>query len=407
MTNMDTSVVFQSVVERMMKSKDIENYKFEIDGGTAKSDGFIGDVIFFNIQHESEKEHLVLKTAKTGETIRKRIDADTAYDREICMYTKVLPALEQFTRRKGLSVIPSFIPKVLFNFKESLVMENLKMRGFHMWNKNKMMGMAHIKLLFENYGVWHGITMAFKDQQPDEFSSCVQGWIDSRFSLNKAFGLTTHFSREFSEVLKLLAEKGRHDLVDVYKKFEGRIDDYVYRRDLPERDMLIISHGDAWCNNFLFKYKDGEKQSQPNQVYFLDFQLSRPESPATEISSVLYNMGDRECFENFQNLLSVYHDKLSETLRSLGSDPDKLFPMDILKRHLGQYAFFSVLHSFIYTRVAQCQLDEAPDLGEMAENGKDLDGAFAFGLKNMELFWERILEVFIHYGEILKQCSNK
>lgn len=153
-------------------------------------------------------------------------------------------------------------------------------------------------------------------------------------------------------------------------------------------------------------FQDNKEKSSPTHVYFLDFQLSRPESPATEISSILYNMGDKNCLQNSEKLLNIYHRKLSETLKILGSDSRELFTLDDLKRHWRQYAIFSVLHTFIYTRVAQCDPDDAPDLNQMAENEEDFYGAFTFELKNMETFWKRILDIFTHYGEMLKDSPN-
>lgn len=247
--------ILENVVHEMMKTRNIEDYRIQIDGETSKTDGFIGDVIFFQVIHKDKKQHLVLKTGKTNDHVRNILDANTIYSREICMYTKVLPILEKFTKSKGMSVIHSFIPRVVFSHEESLVMENLRIQNFHMWDKKKLMNMTDIKLLLENYGVWHGITMAFKHHNPEQFSKCVHGWKDSRHRLNGVLNLTDTFRQEFSKVMKMLSDKGRDDLVQVYKDFENYIDDFVYRRNLKEEDMIIISHGDTWCNNYLFKFE--------------------------------------------------------------------------------------------------------------------------------------------------------
>ncbi|XP_045477851.1 uncharacterized protein LOC123683002 [Harmonia axyridis] len=403
MSSSNTDSVLSVVVQQMMINKNIVDYEFDVDGGTSRSDGFLGDVIFFHVKYKNKIDYLVLKTGKTNENVRNLVDADTLYNREICMYTKVIPLLEEFAKIKNNTVLPTFIPNVVFHHKESLVMENLRKQNFHMWNRRKPMTLAHLELLYENYGIWHGVTMAFKNQKPEEFSKCISGWRDCRFRLNKTSGLSRHLKREFSEVMRRLADRNRSDLVDVYKSYIDKIDHVLYRRDLKKEDMLIISHGDTWCNNYLFRNELPAEESKPNRVYFLDFQLSRPESPGLEMSSILYNMGGKDSFNNTDRLLKIYHSKLSETLKRLGSDPEKLFTMDDLKRHWKRYAFFNVLHSFIYSRISLCDDDDAPDLNQMAENGVDFDGVFFFEMKNMDLFWDRVLEIFIHYGEMLKE----
>jgi len=37
-------------------------------------------------------------------------------------------------------------------------------------------------------------------------------------------------------------------------------------------ELSVLNHGDFWCNNFMFKYKD---DSEVEDVCFVDFQLPK------------------------------------------------------------------------------------------------------------------------------------
>lgn len=77
----------------------------------------------------------------------------------------------------------------------------------------------------------------------------------------------------------------------------------------------VLCHGDPWINNFLFSY-DTEKK--PNDVIFIDFQMSFWGTPAYDIyyffvSSTQHHIKDNE----FDNLIKFYHENLVENLKKM------------------------------------------------------------------------------------------
>lgn len=84
-------------------------------------------------------------------------------------------------------------------------------------------------------------------------------------------------------------------------------------------------------------------------MYFLDFQLARYASPATDISYTLFCSCSQQLREkHFDDLIKIYHNSLSAYLRELGSDPEKLFPYDAL---LDQLKNFSTVAAVMVTLV--------------------------------------------------------
>ncbi|XP_045477847.1 uncharacterized protein LOC123682998 [Harmonia axyridis] len=412
MSVINTQSLLCDILKQIMKEKTNEHYTFNIDGGTNNSDGYMGEIVFFHvILEDNERLNLVLKSAKSHKSLKEILFSDIIYNREFLMYTKVFPELEKFTKSKNVQDMATFIPKVWFAEKHldqvNIVLENLKLQNFHICDRKKPMDSSHMRILFDTYGKWHAISMAFRDQHPEKFSRLVENWVDPKLKLIKSFGFVKHHGIDLSVVKKMSIERKRFDLVKLLDSIEGQMEDILFRNYSEDENLLIISHGDNWCNNYMFKYKENEGTSTPTDVFFIDFQLSRLDSPALELSSTLYNMGDKETFKDFDNLLNIYYKSFSKTMKLLGSNPAKLFTMDDLKSHWKRHAVHTIVYVFVYLRISLCDADDAPDLIKMAEDGTDFDGSFSFHTKNMDLFWERAYDIFIHYTEFVNKISHK
>lgn len=70
-------------IEKMMKDRDIFRYKIENVGSTASGDGYLGLVDFVNVvgskNGKDKVYNLVVKSAKTGEELRKGTPLQECY----------------------------------------------------------------------------------------------------------------------------------------------------------------------------------------------------------------------------------------------------------------------------------------------------------------------------------------
>lgn len=274
MSSCDKNSLLCEIVQKLMQKLNIDEYKINIDGGTGNGDGYMGEIIFFHIIiNDNKKLDLVLKSAKANETIKNELGGDILYFREYDMYTKVVSALRQFTEHKNFQGLDSFIPKLWFAKAENdqicLVLENLKPRKFHVRNRGKSMDKDHMELLFETYGKWHGISMAYKDQHPDEFRKIVENWKDPREKILQKFGLPELFKKEVGIIKIKLVEKGRQDLLMFFEGVENEMENILFRHTLEEKDALVVSHGDNWSNNYMFKYEVNIAYSIQDFLFFL------------------------------------------------------------------------------------------------------------------------------------------
>ena len=105
------------------------------------------------------------------------------------------------------------------------------------------------------------------------------------------------------------------------KKLWDKSSNFCNRSHAPTS---VINQGDSWAPNFLARnIGDGSEK----QGLLLDFQLARVASPVLDLSFLVYACSDKKLLdEHFDEMLKTYHSTLANGIKSLGSDPEHVYP---------------------------------------------------------------------------------
>ncbi|KAJ8963391.1 hypothetical protein NQ318_018869 [Aromia moschata] len=103
-----------------------------------------------------------------------------------------------------------------------------------------------------------------------------------------------------------------------------------------------------------------------------------------------------EGLEHFEELLVTYYNSFSDFLKSLGGDPEKLFPFSALRVHWRKYSLFGLISALSILRFMVCDKEDAPELADLAE-GQNMGDFLYVNLKNRDLYYERLRPVVRHY----------
>ncbi|XP_060518251.1 uncharacterized protein LOC132697021 isoform X2 [Cylas formicarius] len=318
-------------VGEMLKRENLSKYNVIVNGTSEKGDGYLGDIKFVHVWgNESDGNvrefDLVIKHGKKNEDLRQKLPVRLAFQREIFVYTRVMPTFQTFLMEKGLSF------------------QNLKKIGYELHDRRIPMDLEHLRHTLGVYGQWHAMSLALKDQNAEQFEKLGRlGCVWKAFSKNKEFqDMIVGTENVFRSILEERNE------IELLRKFKEMIKPSIWDvwQELLQVDeeRSVISHGDCWNNNFMFKYRV-EDRLQPTKVSLLDFQLSRLASPVFDLSYHLYLVCSEEELRDFTKLLRIYHKSLSHHLRHLGSDSDKLFPFSTLIDHWKKYSLFGLILS--------------------------------------------------------------
>lgn len=98
---------------------------------------------------------------------------------------------------------------------------------------------------------------------------------------------------------------------------------------------------------------------------FLDWQLSRYTSPALDLHFHFFSSTRKALRDDhYTELLNIYHDALTDIVRRLGSDPEKLFRLEDLMEELKACGKYAVI---IGVSMVPFVLSEPNEIADMEE----------------------------------------
>lgn len=252
------------VFDRIAGDLNFVDYEINTKAGSKHGDNFLGVIIAvtltgtrdINGDHVSDAVHLLVKLPPDNKQRRAQFQSDLVFDRELLIYSKVLPAFAAFQREKGLSDDEMFsaYPKIYAcefdaeNDSHILIMENLRTRNFDMWPKKQTVRYDHELMVMETLGKFHGISFALKDQRPHQFEEFKK--LDD--ILNKL--MIDSFLQETSErASNSIKNEAHKELYSVQRFNNGLFKPMTWE---ARNKFGVITHGDCWNNNYMFQYSD-------------------------------------------------------------------------------------------------------------------------------------------------------
>lgn len=249
-----------NILKFIKKIKGISFHDFNIEiSNNAKGEGFIGEILFITLINKItlQKEFLVIKQQKVQQDDEFVEWSNGPFENEICFYDKIWPYLKKIYEdktEKCLDILPNFLGSTRDGVK-MLLMDNLKAAGYIINDINKPFTEDHLTIVFKAYGIFHGISMALKEQNCEEYSRLVSGisyfwkevFVEGEFHTRRLLNILPSVKKFFDP----LTEK---HLLDKLEEFEQRGPDLVHKALNEESGPKVVTHGDCWSNNFLFKY---------------------------------------------------------------------------------------------------------------------------------------------------------
>lgn len=105
------------------------------------------------------------------------------------------------------------------------------------------------------------------------------------------------------------------------------------------------------------------QKSELDSMCFLDWQISRYCPSVIDLIYYIFTATDAEFRQqHYETLLKTYHFSLSEMIRKLGSDPDKLYTYENLKSQLKKFGKYALVCA---PMIIQIMVASAKDIGNM------------------------------------------
>lgn len=255
-----------------------DRFEIETTAGSKNGDNFLGVVSAVTVTGmrsingvtKSDALHLICKAPPLSEIRKKNWKSKLVFEREIYIYTKLLPAFERFQREKGLNESDLFLayPKVYAcdvddaNDMHVLIMEDLTMKNFKMWPKNELITLDHELLVLRELAKFHAVSFAMQQQCPNEFAE-FKRLADLTYDVIINGSLKTHFDKVLEQTANQMNNQKHAEILQRFRKSYTKSVERLLLGDIST-EFAVIRHGDCWNNNQLYEYGD----ASGDQVHF-------------------------------------------------------------------------------------------------------------------------------------------
>jgi hypothetical protein len=261
--------IYKSALKEVIENNcnlSVNDYKISIDAGSAKGDNYIGVMYRVTVKdkkNDEEKFKIIIKLPPQNAARREQFFVRPCFIRESDFYEKIHPKYLQFQEQKGILVNEDGFHEVAKCYKsmteepfEGLFFEDLNESGFEMFDRFKKATKEHVMLVMKSVAKFHAISFAVKDQDPEwmaPFKEMKDIFLERDGDENMKIWYNA-LKKQASDVLQTCENQDMIERVD--KAINGDLfellGDCIF--GTKAEPYAILSHGDCWNNNMLFKY---------------------------------------------------------------------------------------------------------------------------------------------------------
>ncbi|KAF2893914.1 hypothetical protein ILUMI_12257 [Ignelater luminosus] len=396
------------LLKNIAEEEGFKNYKIEKAVGSTKGDGYVGLMTAISIVGKTnfgkEKElHLMVKGASKNDALRAELCVTSIFERETCMYDTVIPSFCKLEEEKGLepfSGSPKCYKACMIDKSEALILKNLRKDGYSLWKKKVPMEHDHVSLVLKEFGRFHAVSLAMRDQQPETFKNLTENMYDIFVMCIEKVDFITALKKLCINGLDSLDALKDSKAYHIFQKFiDEELETFLKSLSKLVDNYSVILHGDGWTNNMMFKYEDEGNPNKPTKVCLFDFQISRLGPPVLDLSYFLYGCSSKKVIDNLDHYLDIYYESISTHLHRLGCNSKKIYPRLIFQEQWKKYSRYGLINSMMLLHATLSEQDEVKHLTELADSGKKVCDAFDYKLANVEIYNDRARHIILHFVE--------
>lgn len=340
--------------------------------------GFLGQHISLSVDvkrdDKSLKEYFFAKFLPTQDSpFYEHIQHANCYNKELFFYTNFMELAKNAIENLNVRIAP----KMLYSSKEILIFEDMGIQGYKSITLADVTEL-HVTKAMQVIAKFHAIGFAVEEYKSKSFK-CAYKLIDEfpdifnepLFSLNVKsipYRLSTTGRDATLDLMEFLSHKLSEDKIARFKEEYGlqfdKLMDIFFNGDQKYR--RVISHGDLWLNNLLYKYDEGGKIAD---CLMVDFQYLRYAPPAHDVTFTIYYIANKELMrEKYDHFLRVYYEHLTNELNRYGLDINDICPMEEYEKSCKMYLTIAKIIKGIYAPLCGLPQDR---LNKLCSNAED------------------------------------
>ncbi|XP_063225243.1 uncharacterized protein LOC134532601 [Bacillus rossius redtenbacheri] len=358
--------LLQNVIRKNYSNNNLKVKVVKVQDVVPVGDNYLSCLLRLFIEVSSDdmplqKNSFILKIFPKGEMMKKFIEEDGIFRKEITMYKEILPKINRIAASilNGETFVAEF-----FDTGEDhlLVMEDLKIGGYKMANRQVGLDTDHCKIAIKALARFHCISMAMTEDDPSLFDMLPEAKeLKERVrDMNK---MCFDLYEELSQVVE--SWPGFERFGSKLREVRLTVAENVERcKDRNNTAIAVLNHGDFWPNNMLFKYS--EDTGRVESIKFVDFQMSHFGSPAADLHYFLVSSPSAQIrADGTDALVEEYHSEFCRVSDLLGCKTR--LSLEWLKEEMKNKLFYALHVSCFLLHLFVAEREDAPDFSQLTE----------------------------------------
>ncbi|XP_071452069.1 uncharacterized protein [Hetaerina americana] len=377
-------------LESLTGRKDVELLDFQVQRASNAVEGFASLVLRVKVSYRLpgndniDSHALIVKSLPQTEFQKNFVRTTDIFSREWLVLSRIAPMMKSISAGRVEVPLPTCYHGICDSDDSAFYMDDLVALGYRAVHRSSLMDgldYAHCSIVMKRLGCLHALTLAaeraldpgsggwaglfpeltqdkvYYDPGPGDPPAPAQTMIASMLQNFK------DICGQIDGLPKMAVASGALDRV-----LQGVYPTLCRLKQTPPVGRHVLTHGDCWMNNMMFRYKKGDKAAdEPADVKFFDLQLAKCCHPSTDLLYFMHLSTRRPLREKYLNtLIEEYYGSFTESLKTLekGSPPFSLedFKADYMEKYKPYGLIVGVLYSPLQMLGDDFLLPNAEDL---------------------------------------------